>query len=849
MSIDFQRIWVLRGPNRWSRSPVIEAELIFGDQVAPRLGDRNRLVAALPELGSRLKPDDTIAHAFPHLALLLQEKAGSPVRTAFLKETPRAGFYRAIVEYEEEALGQAAIQAARAILLAGPDFDIAAKIKELRELAHQVRYGPSTLAIVRAAHERSIPVHRLNEGSMVQLGWASRQRRIYTAETDRTSAIAEAIAQDKELTRGLLRAMGVPVPTGRPVNDADDAWKAAEELGVPVVVKPRYGNHGRGVTTNLSTKEQVHKAYAAAREESSYILVETFAPGEDHRLLVVGDQLAAAAIREPAHVVGDGQSTIRQLVDVVNQDPRRSDGHATVLSFIKLDEIGLTVLGEQGCTPESVPAAGVKVLIRRNGNLSTGGTATDVTDRVHPEVAAMAVDAARVIGLDIAGVDVVATDIGQPLGPQRGAVVEVNAGPGLRMHLEPSAGLPRAVGQNIIDMLFPAGGDGRIPIVAVTGVNGKTTTTRLIAHILRGTGKTVGMTCTDGTYINERRTEARDCSGPRSAHNVLLHPQVELAVFETARGGILREGLGFDRCQVAVVTNLGQGDHLGLRGIETVEELARVKQVVVEAVAPTGTAVLNAGDPLAAAMAKQCPGRVVLFHRLADHPVLAEHVRQGGAAALIRKGQIVLVDRQREEVLAPLDCVPMTQAGRVGFQAENALAGVAAAWSLQVPLEIIRARLASFHCDAAQAPSRFNVIEANGSTVIVDYAHNPSALAAVVEAVAAFPAPRRTLITCANNRQDPEVVAMGQIIGDAFDRVILYPDRNNNGRVDGELNVLLRKGLAAAQRVADVAEVASEREAIDTGLQQLRSGELLMIGVESVEEAPGWVAERLKVTR
>ncbi|HEU0116573.1 MAG TPA: Mur ligase family protein, partial [Thermomicrobiales bacterium] len=513
-----------------------------------------------------------------------------------------------------------------------------------------------------------------------------------------------------------------------------------------------------------------------------------------------GGRLVAAALREPAHVIGDGRSTIAQLVAEVNRDPRRSDGHATVLSFIRLDAVGLAVLAEQGCTPDSVPPPGQCVLIRRNGNLSTGGTATDVTDRVHPETAARAVDAARAVGLDIAGVDIVAVDISRSLEEQRGAVVEVNAGPGLRMHLEPSAGQPRPVGEAIVAMLFAEGQTGRIPLIAVTGVNGKTTTTRLIAHLLRRPDSLVGFSCTDGLYIGDRRIDRRDCSGPRSARNLLLNPCLDAAIVETARGGILREGLGFDRCHVAVVTNIGEGDHLNLRGVETLEDLARVKRTPIESVAPDGAAVLNAADPLVADMAGHCPGRVIFFARDGNHPLLVAHRARGERAVLVRDNAIILAEGEREEVLMPLERVPLTHSGRAGFQVENALAACAAVWSLKVPLDAIRAGLATFSGDAEQVPGRFNILRAGDATVIVDYAHNPSALAALVDSLAGFPHRRRVLVFTPSNRRDADVLAMGRIIGDGFDRVFLYLDEGNSDRADGELSALLRRGIAAGKR-------------------------------------------------
>jgi cyanophycin synthetase len=847
--MDFERIWILRGASIWARCPVLEVELADIPAVADHqlAACAARLHAWLPALAGRpIGPD--LPALLRDVTLELQRLAGSPVKVGLVRPAGPAGVVRVILEYEEEELGRAALETARQLCRAAlhdRPCDIDGELARLRDLANDVRLGPSTAAIVAAARRRGIPVRRLNSGSLVQLGHGCLQRRICTAETDATSAIAEMIAQDKQLTRSLLHAVGVPVPEGRPVADAEDAWAAAEELGPPVVVKPQYGNHGRGVATNLSTREQVLHAYAAAREEGSSIVVERYVPGSDYRLLVIGGRLVAAALREPAHVIGDGRSTIAELVAEVNRDPRRSDGHATVLSFIKLDPVGLAVLREQGYTPESVPPAGQRVLIRRNGNLSTGGTAEDVTDRVHPETAARAVEAARAVGLDIAGVDIVAVDISQPLETQRGAVVEVNAGPGLRMHLEPSAGRPRPVGEAIVESLFPPGHNGRIPLVAVTGVNGKTTTTRLIAHLLRRPNYVVGMSCTDGLFVGERRIDPRDCSGPRSARALLLNPQVSAAVVETARGGILREGLGFDRCHVAVVTNIGQGDHLSLRGIDTLEDLARVKRTLVEAVAPEGFAVLNAADPLVPTMAEHCPGRVIFFARDAAHQVLTAHRGRGQRAVFVRSGAIVLAEGEREEVLAPLENVPLTHGGRAPFQVENVLAACAAIWSLGLPLDALRAGLASFTGDARQVPGRFNVLRAGEATVLVDYAHNPSALAALVESLDAFPHRRRALVFTACNRRDPDVLAMGQLIGNGFDRVLLYADRGNSDRADGELNALLRRGIAAGKRATHTEEIAGEMPAIEAALTSLQPGDLLVLGVESIEEALTFVQARL----
>ena len=853
----FRKVLALRGPNLWATFPVLEAWVELGDlkdaSSDEMPGFNDRVMDRLPTLiehrcsvgtrggfFERLRRGTYPAHVLEHVTLELQSLAGSQVGFGRARATSESGTYRVAVEYEEEELARAALDSALDFCLAAVDdrpFDVEAEVGRLRAIFHRVALGPSTRSIVRAARRRGIPVRRLNAASLVQLGHGARQRRILASETDRTGAIAEWIAQDKEMTRTLLAAVGVPVPQGRPVSDVEDAWAAAEEIGPPVVVKPQHGNQGRGVAINLRTRDQVVAAYEAAREESSRIIVERFAPGADYRVLVVGDRVVAASLREPAQVVGDGVATIATLVERVNQDPRRSDGHATALSKIPLDAIAMGVLAEQGYSPESVPPAGSAVLIRRNANLSTGGTAADVTDLVHPEVAARAVEAARMVGLDVAGVDVVAADIGRPLEDQGGAIVEVNAAPGLRMHLEPSVGTPRKVGRAIVDLMFPESNPGRIPIVGVTGVNGKTTVTRLIAHILGTSGRTVGMTCTDGVYVGGRRIEAGDCSGPASAGMVLMNPAVEAAVLETARGGILRAGLAYDRCDVAVVTNIGEGDHLGLSDIRTPEELAQVKRTVVEVVDPEGAAVLNADDPLVAAMSGHCPGRVVFFARSGDGAVVRPHLAEGGRAVVVRGREIILAEGASEVRLTGLDDVPLTLGGRIGFQVENALAAAAAAWSLGLAPDQIRVGLSTFTGDTGQVPGRFNRIDVDGATVIVDYGHNPSAVAAMVEAIGAFPHPRRTIaFTGTGDRRDHDLSRQGHLLGDAFDRVVLYEEWSRRGREPGEIVALLRAGLASGGRVREVAQADNEADAIAIALRGIGPGDLIVIQADQAVE-------------
>lgn len=849
--MQFGRIWTMRGPNRWAPIPVIEAELDLGDKASLRPSAPSFAARLNALLDAGAAPSSQHAHFADSLLAIIQtmqRRLECGVSFGEVVSTPRAGYYRVVFAHDDETLGKACLQvgfdAIRAIAK-GEEFDLLRRLAGLRDLAHQMRLGPSTRAIVEAANRRGIPTRRLNEGSLVLLGWGVRQKRIWTAETDDTPALAEIIAQDKQLTRNLLYAVGCPIPWGRPVHSADDAWIAAEEVGVPVVVKPQFGNQGRGVATNLHTREQVAAAYEAAKQESAHIVVETHLQGNDYRLLVVGNTLAAASLREPAHVVGDGRATINELIAEINKDPRRSDGHATPLSFLKIDAVATQVLAEQGFTPQSVPQAGLKVLIRRNANLSTGGTATDVTDLVHPEAALNAIEAARAIGLDIAGVDVVAADISRPLHEQRGGIVEVNAGPGLRMHLEPSGGQPRDVGAAIIDALFPNGGVGRIPIIAVTGTNGKTTTTRLITHLFRKAGKYVGMTCTDGIWLDGRRTETRDCSGPHSARSVLLNPKVEVAVLETARGGILREGLAFDEAAVAVVTNLGKGDHLGLRGVDTLEELAHVKQVVPAATAPSGTAVLNASDPLVAAMASAVRGRVLFFALDEKQPILAEHRNRGGLVAFDREGVLFLAEGPQETRLVAATELPFAPKGRVPFQVENALAAAAAAWRAGLSIDAICEGLRTFQGSADDAPGRFNVLRAKGAVAIVDYAHNPSAVHALVAALDAFDEPHRTLVFAGCDRRDEDLIAMGRAAGDAFDRVVLYADWGHAGRADGELNARLKDGLAEGKRVREVVELPTEREAIDKALGDLVAGRLAVFGVEAIEESLAYVRQRI----
>ncbi len=853
--MEVSRIRALRGPNLWSHHTAIEAIVSCTPaerELQTRSGFGVRLRARFPQI-QPLTPtghDTTapLAHVLEIAALSLQAQAGCPVTFSRTTQTPDAGVYQVVVEYTQEEVGRLAMELAQRLCQAALDdtpFDLEQALAQLRELDEDVRLGPSTGSIADAAVARGIPYRRMTSGSMIQFGWGSKQRRIQAAEMDVTSAIAESIAQDKQLTKKLLAAAGVPVPQGFEVTSPEEAWKAAREIGLPVVVKPKNGNQGKGVTVNITTHEQLLTAYAAAEEYDDEILVERYLPGNDFRLLVVGNKLVAAARRDPPSVVGDGVHSVRELVEEVNKDPRRGSGHATSLTKIRFDDIALACLAGQGMHADSVPANGRRVTLRHNANLSTGGAATDVTDDVHPEVAQRAVAAAQMVGLDICGVDVVADSILHPLEETGGGVVEVNAAPGLRMHLSPSYGKGRPVGEAIISTMFPEGENGRIPLVAVTGTNGKTTTVRLIAHLLRQKGLCVGMTSTDGVYIDGERIDTGDCSGPKSARSVLQHPDVDAAVLETARGGMLREGLAFDRCDVAVVTNVGSGDHLGLNYITTVEDLAVLKRVIVQNIADKGMAVLNAADPIVAAMANHCRGAVTYFAMDRNHPVMATHLAQGRRAVYVEDGQLVAAEGATVHRLALAD-IPLTLNGTIGFQVENVMAAVAAVWGLALDWALVRQGLASFDNDSNNAQGRFNLFRYRGATVIADYGHNPDAMLALVRAVEAMPAKRRSVvISGAGDRRDEDIREQTRILGNAFDEVILYQDACQRGRADGEVLALLRQGLEGAQRTREMHEIHGEFVAIDLAMDKLCEGDLCLILVDQVEEALAHIAARV----
>jgi cyanophycin synthetase len=845
--IEFLDVVALRGPNIWTYRPVLEALVDIGEleeypsNTIP--GFYERLSTWLPTLIEhrcspgvrggflqRLREGTWPAHILEHVTLELQNLAGLPGGFGKARETATRGVYKVIVRAWQEDVTRAALREARDLVMAAMEdrpFDVDATIATLRRMVDRHCLGPSTACIVDAADDRDIPFIRLFEGNLVQIGYGARQRRIWTAETDRTSAIAEGISRDKDLTKRLLAECGVPVPEGRLVESPEEAWEAAQDIGVPVVVKPYDGNHGRGVFTNLNSREEVEAAYAVAQEEGSGVLVERFVPGNEHRLLVIGERMVAAARGEPAWVVGDGEHTIDDLIDLqINTDPRRGRGENCPLNFVRLDSAARLEIARQGFAADSVPPPGKRVLIQRNGNV-----AFDVTDRVHPEVAHAVTLAARVVGLDVAGVDVVAEDISRPLEEQRGAIVEVNAGPGLLMHLKPADGQPRPVGKAIIDHLFAEDEDGRIPIVGVTGTNGKTVVARLTARLLQLAGRHVGLACSEGLYFNQRQVQQGDLGDWATGRRVLMNRSVDAAVIENSSTVILRQGLAYDRCQVGIVTNLDEADHVGEYDIRDLDGMCNVLRTQVDVVLPTGTAVLNARDERVAAMADLCDGDVVFFGADPRLPVIASHVGQGRRAVFVRDGRIVLAHGAAEQAVGEVAAVPLTLGGRVPFQVENVLAAVAAAWALGVPADIIRVGIETFDVDRVDAPWQFTMVERKDATVVVDGAHNASALRALIAAAQHFPAARRRIVYGAGkDRRDQDLLDQGRLLGEAFDQVVLYDDATvPSKRPAGQARGLLRAGVRKGGRAAAVVDEPDHAAAMRTVLESIRPGDFIVM--------------------
>lgn len=731
-NIEFTNMVMLRGPNIWAYRPVMEAWVDIGEledypsNLIP--GFYERLVAWLPSLVEhrcsvgerggflqRLRQGTWPAHILEHVSLELQGLAGMPGGLGRARETPVRGVYKVIVRAWHEELTREALYCARDLVMAAirdEPYDVPGCIERLRELAEELRLGPSTGCIVEAADDRDIPTIRLSEANLVQLGYGARQRRIWTAETDRTSAIAESISRNKDLTKSLLHACGVPVPEGRLVGSVEEAWEAAQDIGLPVVVKPSDGNHGRGVFTNLTTREEIETAYAVAVDEGSGVVVERFVLGDEHRLLVVGGRMVAAARGDAAVVVGDGVNTVEALIEIqLNSDPRRGRDEDHPLNPIRLDSAARLELARQNLSATSVPAPGVTVLIQRNGNVSI-----DITDNVHPSVAAAVELAARVVGLDIAGVDLVAEDISRPLDEQRGAIVEVNAGPGLLMHLKPAAGKPRPVGRAIVDHLFPEGDTGHIPIVGISGSKGKTSVARIVAWLTQLSGAYTGLACSHGLYFGRRHVQKNDGANWDAARRVLLNRAVQAGVIENGARTILGEGLAYDRCQIGIVTNIDPADVFPELYMGDPDQMVKVYRTQVDVVLPDGAAILNADDAAVADLAGLCDGSVIFFGLRPDDGIIAAHRQSGGRTVSVRHGQVVMAQGLNETVVTDLASIPSLAACERGYALSNMLAAVAAAWALGIGRDVIRIGVETFGVDAAASPDAAQASAVGAST-------------------------------------------------------------------------------------------------------------------------------------
>ena len=891
---------VLRGPNYWAREPVIRMVVDLGvleDFPSHKIpGFTDALVGLLPSLEdhacslgrrggfiTRLRDGTWAGHIAEHIALELQNLAGTDVRHGKTRSTGEPGRYNVIYEYREENVGIEAGRIAVALvnqLVAPSDaslaIDFMAELERLIRLAERQAFGPSTQAILDEAASRDIPYIRLDPFSLVQLGLGVHQQRIRATMTSRTSGIAVDVASDKALTNRLLDSAGLPVPRSAVVRTEDEAVAAATRLGFPCVVKPLDGNHGRGVNLDLRSDEAVRAAFHSAGAESrtGELVVETYVAGNDYRCLVIGGTVAAIAQRIPASVTADGKHSVRELVEIANQDPRRGIGHEKVLTRIRLDEAAEALVRAQGYGLDDRPPEGTWIKLALTGNMSTGGTSIDRTIEAHPDNIEIAETAAQVVGLDVAGIDFICPDIATPVRETGGAIVEVNAAPGFRMHTHPTEGEPQYVARPVIDQLFPPGMPSRIPIVAVTGTNGKTTTVRMVSHILKLMGRRVGMTSTDGIVIDGRLTKKGDMSGPKSAQMVLQNPRVDTAVFEVARGGILREGLGYDRNDVAVVTNV-TGDHLGLGGIDSLGQLANVKGVVVEAVPRSGTAVLNADDPYVYRMGRHCAGRVVLFSMSTEkgedgYDRVDGHTSRGNAAFCLERTDggelIVLKHGPRKMPVLYTHLIPATFGGRARMNVANALAAAAAAWAAGAHLHDIRQGLRTFSTSFFQAPGRLNLLDVGGIRVVIDYCHNvdgmrqladfvermmaePVSVAGRVAAVSAPAGGARNggrgtrrgraigVIGIPGDRRDDDQRTYGAIAATAFDEIIVREDKNLRGRPAGESarNVVdgVRDARAdGAARAVRSDKILDEMSAVRTALRRAAPGDLIVCCVD-----------------
>lgn len=853
-------IRVLRGPNFWSirRTKLIQMTLALEeleDLPTNKIeGFREKLQSMLPGLYehrcsegvpggflNRVDEGTWMGHVIEHIALELQTLAGMDMGFGRTRGTGKHGEYFVVFDYMEEDAGvyaaRSAVRLVEHLLGYNPDYNLETELQAMREIREDTRLGPSTGAIVEEAIRRGIPFIRLNKHSLVQLGYGVFQKRIRATIASTTSCIAVDIAGDKDETKNLLSKAEIPVPNGILLGRNEPVEDAIRAVGYPMVIKPLDGNHGKGATTNITNKEQAIVALEAARQYGRTVICEKFIKGFDFRILVINYKFICAALRTPASVTGDGVHTIRELVDEANKDPRRGFGHEKVLTQITVDGFTMKMLDDAGLTLESIPEKGQLVILKPTANLSTGGTSEDVTDQVHPVNIFLAERIARIIGLDICGIDVMATDLKTPLRDSGGAVLEVNAAPGFRMHIEPAIGIPRNVAEPVVNMLFPSG-HGRIPIIAITGTNGKTTTSRLTAHIVKSSGYKVGFTTSDGVYIQNQMMMTGDCTGPRSAEFVLKDPTVDFAVLECARGGILKNGLAFQTCDIAIVTNIS-ADHIGLGGIDTLEQMARVKGVVPETVTRNGYAILNADDELVYNLKKELQCNVALFSMDEKNKRVQQHCKRGGIAAVYENEYITIMKGMWKIRVERVVDIPLTFGGKAVHNIMNTLPSVLAAYLAKIDLETIKEAVKTFIPSPVQTPGRLNIFEFKNFKFLVDFAHNPAGLDLLCDFVNKLESTKKVgIISGTGDRRDEDIREIGRISAANFDEIIIRQDKNLRGRSAEEIVNLLVEGIDEA-KTADIPVhiIQNEQEAILFAYKNAYPGSLITIMCDVVPDA------------
>lgn len=856
-----ENIQVLRGPNIWStsRKKLIQMRLNLGElEHRPTNtieGFFERMEALLPSLYThrcspgvpggffeRVKAGTWMGHVVEHIALETQTLAGMDTGFGRTRETKTRGVYNVVFTYVEEKVGifaaESAVKIAQA-LIDGQPYNLEHDIQQMREIRENTRLGPSTGSIVEEAIARDIPWIRLNNQSLVQLGYGKNQMRIRATMTERTSSIAVDLASNKEETKRMLQEQAIPVAKGMTISSAAQIDEVIRKVGFPLVFKPLDGNHGRGISTNIKTKEDAIAAYEHAAKISRRVIAERFVTGYDFRVLVIDNKMVAAALRVPAHVKGDGIHSVKELIDLENTDPRRGYGHEKVLTEISVDRDTLDLLDKKGYTLETVPADGEIVHVKSTANLSTGGTSIDVTDQVHPQNVFICERISRVIGLDICGIDIMAENLSEPLTENGGVVLEVNAAPGFRMHIAPSEGLPRNVAGHVIDMLYPPGKSARVPIIAITGTNGKTTTTRLIAHIVKNNGHRVGFTTSDGIYVQNTLMIKGDTTGPVSSEFILKDPTVDFAVLETARGGILRSGLGFGQCDIGVVTNI-QEDHLGLADIHNLDDLTRVKSVVINSVKKDGWAVLNADNPYCVRIGKKADCNVAYFSRDEQNPVIKSHCKKGGIACIAENGYVTIKKGDWKIRVQRTSLVPLTFGGTVPFMIENVLAATLAAFVWGFKTEDIKTSLETFIPSAAQTPGRMNIFNFRDFRFMIDFAHNPDGYNGVKEFLSHVDSPYKIgLIAGTGDRRDDDIRELGRIATHMFDHIILRQENHLRGRTKENILGLMIEGIKEIDpnKSYEIIDGGSNEYAIEFAIKRAKQGSFVVTLSDAVDDA------------